>query len=188
LAIVASFPAADCAVMGVHTAHHQYIGCERGGLASSPSLPRSGVRHNETRCTRAHRHGTQRTEGLAIGTAWKRTERSVAESGRNAPLNFRADAALSYARAGAHRDAERLIREFDRGTAGRHVSPGLAAMARLAVRDYANARKLLEHAIDTRARGMDPMPLLLIQRNSWADPVLEEPEWQSLRARLGGSN
>jgi hypothetical protein len=107
---------------------------------------------------------------------------------RDAPRNFRADAALSYARAGAHRDAERLIREFDRGTAGRHVSPGLAAMARLAVRDYAKARKLLEHAIDTRASGMDPMPLLLIQRNSWRDPVLEEPEWQSLRARLGGSN
>jgi TolB-like protein/DNA-binding winged helix-turn-helix (wHTH) protein/Flp pilus assembly protein TadD len=101
--------------------------------------------------------------------------------------NFRADAALSYARAGAHTEAERLIREFDRATTGRHVSPGLAAMARLAVRDYVNARKLLEQAIDTRASGMDPMPLLLIQRNSWADPVLDQPDWRSLRARLGGA-
>ena len=106
----------------------------------------------------------------------------------DAPPNFRADAALSYARAGAHHDAERLIQQFNRATADRHVSPGLAAMARLAVRDYANARKLLEQAIDARASGMDPMPLLLIQRNSWADPVLDQPEWQSLRARLGGAN
>ena len=105
-----------------------------------------------------------------------------------APLNFRADAALSYARAGAHTEAARLIREFDRATAGRHVSPGLAAMARLAVRDYAKARELLEQAITTRASGADPMPLLLIRRNSWADPVLERPEWQSLRERLGGTN
>ena len=104
------------------------------------------------------------------------------------PLNFRADAALSYARAGAHSDVERLIRTFDQATAGHHVSPGLAAMARLAVRDYANARELLERAIDTRAAGMDPMPLLLIRRNSWADPVLEQPEWQSLRIRLGGAH
>jgi len=101
--------------------------------------------------------------------------------------NFRADAALSYARAGAHTEAERLVREFDRAAVGRRVSPGLAAMARLAVRDYAKARKLLEQAIETRASGMDPMPLLLIQRNSWADPVLDQPEWQSLRARLGGA-
>ena len=31
------------------------------------------------------------------------------------------------------------------------------------------------------------MPLLLIRRNSWADPVLEQAEWRSLRARLGGT-
>jgi hypothetical protein len=83
---------------------------------------------------------------------------------------------LSYAGAGALKGAERL--QFDGATAGRRVSPGLAAMARLAIRDYANARKLLEYAIDTRASGMDPMPSLLIQR---------PPEWQSLRARLGGA-
>lgn len=100
--------------------------------------------------------------------------------------NFRTDAALSYARAGAHADAERLIRDFERATAGRHVAPGLAAMARLAVRDYANARRLLEQVIATRSSGMDPMPLLLVRRNSWADPVLEQPAWRSLRARLGG--
>lgn len=113
---------------------------------------------------------------------------SPSASWMTTPLNFRADAALSYARAGAHRDAERLIREYDRATAGRHVSPGLAAMARLAVRDYAKARALLEQAMDIRASGTDPMPLLLIRRNSWVDPVLEQPEWRSLRERLGDAN
>jgi tetratricopeptide (TPR) repeat protein len=102
--------------------------------------------------------------------------------------NFRVDAALSYTRAGAHMDAARLIRQFDRATAGRYVSPGLAAMARLAVRDYAKARALLEQAMNARGSGVDPMPLLLIRRNSWADPVLEQPEWRSLRERLGGAN
>lgn len=57
-------------------------------------------------------------------------------------------------------------------------------MTRLAVRDYAGARALLEQALETRTAGMDPVPLVLIARNNWADPVLETPEWRALRARL----
>ena len=150
----------------------------------------------------AHRHMIELAPNAPIGyITLARTETSGGNTDRileavrlaepfldRTPPNFRADAALSYARAGAHTEAARLVREFDRGTAGRHVSPGLAAMARLAVRDYAKARELLEQAIATRASGADPMPLLLIRRNSWADPVLEQPEWQSLRTRLGGAS
>ncbi|HEX7080757.1 MAG TPA: winged helix-turn-helix domain-containing protein [Gammaproteobacteria bacterium] len=99
--------------------------------------------------------------------------------------NFRVDAALSYARAGARADAERSIREFERASAGRRIEPGLDAMAALALGQYARARETLEQAVATRASGMDPIPLLLIRRNTWADPVLEQPEWQTLRARLG---
>lgn len=42
-----------------------------------------------------------------------------------------------------------------------------------------------EQAIAARAGGMDPIPLLLIRRNTWSDPILEQPEWRALRARLG---
>ena len=97
---------------------------------------------------------------------------------------LRAHAALSYAWAGSPRDAARLVQEFERATTGRHVAPGPAAMARLAVGDYGAARELLERALATRASGMDPMPLFLIRRNSWRDPVLDEPAWRTLRARL----
>jgi TolB-like protein/DNA-binding winged helix-turn-helix (wHTH) protein/Flp pilus assembly protein TadD len=98
--------------------------------------------------------------------------------------NFRADAALAYASAAMPDDARRLISDFERTTAGSYVGPGVGAMARLAVRDYAGARDLLEHALATRTSGMDPMPLLLIRLNTWTDPTLEEPDWQALRERL----
>jgi tetratricopeptide (TPR) repeat protein len=101
--------------------------------------------------------------------------------------NFRTDVALSYARIGLRRDAERLILEFETSTAGQYVPPAVAAMARLALRDYAAAHRLLEDVIATGADGMDPVPLALIRRNSWSDPVLDEPAWRELRARLRGS-
>jgi tetratricopeptide (TPR) repeat protein len=87
--------------------------------------------------------------------------------------NFRADA------------AERWIYEFERVNGSGRVEPGLAVMTRLALRDYATAQAILEQAIAARAVGMDPIPYLLIRRNTWADPVLEEPKWRQLRARLG---
>lgn len=99
--------------------------------------------------------------------------------------NFRVDAALSYARAGRHDDAERLMGAFDAASAGRRVDPGLAAMARLALRDDAGAREHLERAIAERHDGLDPMPLTLVRLNSWRIPALEQREWHDLRERLG---
>jgi DNA-binding winged helix-turn-helix (wHTH) protein/tetratricopeptide (TPR) repeat protein len=98
--------------------------------------------------------------------------------------NFRVDVALSYARAGAHAQAQRLVAEFEAASAGRRVDPGVAAMARLALRDYVAAREFLERAIVERHDGLDPMPLTLIRLNSWNDAMLEQPEWRELRARL----
>lgn len=99
-------------------------------------------------------------------------------------LTLRAHAALSYARAGSQADARRLVHEMERATSGQHVAPGLAAMMRLAVGEYRAARELLERALATRESGMDPMPLFLIRRNSWRDPVLDDPSWRVLRERL----
>lgn len=97
---------------------------------------------------------------------------------------FRADVSIAYARAGALDDAKRSIRALERANEGLRMEPGLAAMAKLALGEYADARALLEQAIAERGSGMDPMPLVLIRRNTWSDPVLERPDWRELRARL----
>jgi tetratricopeptide (TPR) repeat protein len=98
--------------------------------------------------------------------------------------NFRVDAALSYAHAGMGADAERLIKDFDSASVGRRVDLGLAAMARLAVRDYDGARVYLEQTLVERRDGLDPMSPTLIALNSWNDPTLEQPSWRNLRERL----
>lgn len=124
---------------------------------------------------------TGRRDPERILEALRLAERCFDETTRN----FRADAAVFYACVGAHGDAERLIYEFERVNGSGRVEPGLAVMTRLALRDYATAQAILEQAIAARAVGMDPIPCLLIRRNTWADPVLEEPKWRQLRARLG---
>lgn len=126
---------------------------------------------------------TRRGEGSRIVEPLRIAERLFDER----TGNLRVDAALSYRRAGAYADAERLIREFEQAAAGRYVPPILAAMARLAVGDYAGAQMLLEQAIAARDDGADPMLCLLLRLNTWSDPVLEEPAWTALRARLGRS-
>jgi hypothetical protein len=81
---------------------------------------------------------------------------------------------------GASADAERLAREIEEDSVGRHIGPGLAAMMRLAVRYYAGARELFHEALGRH--GSDAA--VLDARNSWADPVLEQLEWCALRKRL----
>jgi DNA-binding winged helix-turn-helix (wHTH) protein/tetratricopeptide (TPR) repeat protein len=101
--------------------------------------------------------------------------------------NFRLDAALLYARAGEHTAAQRLVSEFNRTSTAWHADPGVAAMANLAQRDYAGARRNIIKALAERGRGADPMPLLLIRENSWNDPELDKQEWRDLRRQLAYS-
>lgn len=98
--------------------------------------------------------------------------------------SFRVDAAISYMRAGAHADAERLVVEFRRATKGTHVDPAMLAMSFIALGDEERARALILEAIEKRQEGMDPFPLMLIARNIWAVPMLESESWIALRARL----
>ncbi len=97
---------------------------------------------------------------------------------------FRVDAAISYMRAGAHADAERLVVEFRRGTKGTHVDPAMLAMSFIALGDDERARARIAEAIEKRDEGMDPFPLMLIERNIWSVPMLETRPWLDLRARL----
>jgi DNA-binding winged helix-turn-helix (wHTH) protein/tetratricopeptide (TPR) repeat protein len=97
---------------------------------------------------------------------------------------FRVDAAISYMRAGAQADAERLVVEFRRGSKGTHVDPAMLAMSFIALGDYERARAQIVEAIEKRYEGMDPFPLMLIERNIWSVPMLESKPWLDLRARL----
>jgi len=97
---------------------------------------------------------------------------------------FRVDAAISYMRAGAHADAERLVVEFRRGTKGMHVDPAMLAMSFIALGDDERARSLVLEAIGKRHEGMDPLPLMFIARNIWSVPMLETAPWLDLRTRL----
>lgn len=98
--------------------------------------------------------------------------------------SFRVDAAISYRRAGAHADAERLIVEFRRATKGTHVDPAVLAMSFIALGDDERARALIREAIEKRREGMDPLPMMFIARNVWSVPMLEAEPWIELRARL----
>jgi TolB-like protein/DNA-binding winged helix-turn-helix (wHTH) protein/Flp pilus assembly protein TadD len=98
--------------------------------------------------------------------------------------NFRVDAALSYARAGAPADAERLVQAFRQSTKARHVDAGLDAMAHLALGNYQLARDRIESVISQREAAIDPLPLLLIRQNIWSDPILDSAEWVRLRKQL----
>ncbi len=97
---------------------------------------------------------------------------------------FRVDAAISYMRAGAQADAERLVVEFRRGTRGTHVDPAMLAMSFIALGDHERARAQIVEAVEKRHEGMDPFPLMLIERNIWSVPMLETKPWLDLRARL----
>jgi tetratricopeptide (TPR) repeat protein len=98
--------------------------------------------------------------------------------------NFGVEAALLYTSAAERAGAERMLQQFLQKTAGLYVNPGLAAMARIAAGDYAQARELLEQAVRERGSGMDPMPLLLLRLNLWGSPELEKTDWRELRQRV----
>jgi hypothetical protein len=51
------------------------MGAMRGASTGAPAISRV-LRHNETRCTRAHGNGRKRTEVVAAETAKKRAEGS----------------------------------------------------------------------------------------------------------------
>jgi hypothetical protein len=67
---------------------------------------------------------------------------------------------------------------------GTHVDPGLEAMTSLALGDYERARERIQAAIASSGSGMDPLPLLLIRQNTWADPSLDTPQWIEPRSQL----
>jgi hypothetical protein len=73
---------------------------------------------------------------------------------------------------------------FLRNIEGLHVNPAMLVVAFLASGDDERALRQARVTIDERPLGMDPFQLMVIQRNIWSLPVLEQPQWVELRAQM----
>src|SRR6185295_10755309 len=92
-------------------------------------------------------------------------------------LSASADLAVSYRSLGSVADARRMLDAFGRLSQGTHVSPAVRAAALLADDDSEGALDQARAALETRTLGMDPFRTMLLARNLWSLPALEQPEW-----------
>jgi TolB-like protein len=99
-----------------------------------------------------------------------------------------ADVAASYRSVGAVADALRMLEVYGRLSEGVHVSPAVRAAALLAADDGERALEQARAALEARRLGMDPFRTMLIARNLWSLPALEQPEWIEVRRRLSTSD
>jgi len=95
-----------------------------------------------------------------------------------------AQLALAYKHVQRPDDVERVFAELTAPSAGVPVSEGTWAMAYIARGDYEEARARLARALENPGQGT-LMTLGQLKANDLSDPVLEQPEWQALRARIG---
>lgn len=99
---------------------------------------------------------------------------------------FLAVGATIYRRLGLHEDARRAFDGFRDWTVQNVVSEGDWAMAYQGIGDYDNMYAALERAL-AHIEAHEPdshQALITVATNATGDPVLEEPRFRSLRARL----
>jgi adenylate cyclase len=99
------------------------------------------------------------------------------------------DWGYAYGRLGNKDNARRLYDELRSTAAGQDIGAGGWALAHMAIGDYDEALRWLRVAADKAARheidaGM--FSLMNLKQNFTADPVLEQPEFVEVRARLKG--
>ena len=96
--------------------------------------------------------------------------------------------AYLYARVGAPADAERLIAEVEAIGQQRDIGVGTRIIAAIARDDRAEVRRWLETAI-AKIERHEPdagyFDVMTVRGNSLASPLLNEPEFRDLRAKLG---
>lgn len=96
--------------------------------------------------------------------------------------------ALLYSRAGLPGDAQRIVTEVEAIGTQRDMGAGTYVTAYLALGDRARVRQWLQTAIGKVERGEPDAgyyDLMSIRSNSFGDPMLDEPEFRELRAKLG---
>ena len=98
--------------------------------------------------------------------------------------------AYAYAQSGSTEDARRLVDRLATTASDRRHHAGHWALAHLAVGDIEAARVALETVIEKIANEEPDagyLTLRLIKANIYSDPVLDEPAFAALRARLRGN-
>ncbi len=101
------------------------------------------------------------------------------------PADRIAQLALGYATLGRREDVQRLFTEFESRAEENPVGNAQWAAIYVAQRDYEQAFERLETMLS------DPSGEFRfgqIKANDFGDPVLDEPEWQALRDRIGALN
>lgn len=99
---------------------------------------------------------------------------------------FLANSANVYRWLGLNEDAERSFRSFASWAEENIVGEGDWVIAYLGIGDYENARAALERAV-AKVENHQPdshQALVYVAVNAMRDPMLEEPEFRELRARL----
>lgn len=97
-------------------------------------------------------------------------------------VNVAAWLVLGYANAGRPEDARRFFQYLE--ATSEPVSAAHWAMAYLGQGDEENTYRWLQQAIDERALA-DLIPLIELKSNLWGHPMLDKPEFQELRNRIG---
>jgi len=99
--------------------------------------------------------------------------------------SFLAELAYTYGLAGSHEDAVQVFNRIE--TMADEYSVGMAtwAMAYLAIGDQASALEWITRAADKKMPDEGIWMGWMLRRNILADPTLEQPEFVSVRSRLG---
>lgn len=122
-------------------------------------------------------------------SAGSELERAEQLLGANRPAVFLPELAYSYSRIGRRADAERILAEIEQAGDAIEIGAGGRAMIALARGDRAGLAEQLESAIARiESHQIDEgfWSLMNVRMNVAADPLLEEPRFVELRARLRG--
>ena len=93
-----------------------------------------------------------------------------------------AQLALGYSRLDRNGDVERLVGNFEAKTQENSAGNAQWAMIYLAQGNYEQAYARLEAAVNAP---LGEFRLGQIKVNDFGDPILDEPEWQALRDKIG---
>ena len=123
------------------------------------------------------------------GAAFRELELAENLLGDNRAIIYLLDILYSYARMGRSADAARIFAEIQAIAANQEIGAGGWAMAYLALGDQEQALKQLRIGAErARDKVLDQgfFPLMNIRMNVTGDPVLEQPEFATVRAQLTG--
>jgi hypothetical protein len=93
--------------------------------------------------------------------------------------------AYGYSRLGRRQDAERVIANVEKRIGDRFVDPIVWVWREIAAGDSSQALQYLRTCVEKPEFRQEMFVRGFIKQNFWADPVLDQPEFATLRNQLG---